>query len=402
MSKYSGKSLILVAGGLLQQTAVKIAHELGLYVIVTDKNPECACAKLADEFCLIDTKDIEGHIKLAHSLKNLAGIFTEGASVEMTVAGVAEELGLPGIDYNTAKRIANKSLMRVRLLNAGLSSVHFAVYDRWERFVDEYMTFPCILKATDSSGSRGVFKAYQFADVTKEQFEHTRSVSSDGLVLVEELLQPDSSEEITEQSVETVWYNGKGNWLNWVDRPFLGSGKYAIELGHYNPALHSPEKQQKVEQLVLAAGKVLGMSNGIFKADVMLTNKGARILETTARLSGGGDCQFSSPLAHGVNYIRGAMKLALGEEIDWDDFMPRQYRHAVALAAFPRPGKITNITKDVPDDVLVFSRVHVGDIIPEYTTCVDRPLFVVTSGNSRQEAVGKAKDALSKIKIETR
>ena len=85
---------------------------------------------------------------------------------------------------------------------------------------------------------------------------------------------------------------------------------------------------------MLAAGKVLGMKTGIFKCDIMLTEKGPVILEATARLSGGFDAQYTSPLAHGANYIKGALKLALGEPIDPACFLPKWHRGAGSMGYF--------------------------------------------------------------------
>ena len=75
--------------------------------------------------------------------------------------------------------------------------------------------------------------------------------------------------------------------------------------------MHKNKVQQNVETIVLAAGKILRMTTGIFKCDLFLSNQGPTILETTARLSGGFDAQYLTPLAFGANYIRGAMKLTL-------------------------------------------------------------------------------------------
>lgn len=427
---YSGKSILIVGGGLLQVPAVHIAHELGLRVVITDKNPGCACASLADRFVALDTKDALAHAALAFELKmrdHLAAVFTEGASVEYTVALAAETAGLPGIPAAVAERIANKGRSRECLTNAGIPQPKFAIALSYQDAVAEAkrIGFPAVIKAPDNSGSRGLTKLYAPEQLTFQVYDRARAASGDYTVVVEELLEPfnatwPESSEIAEQSVETVWHNGEGHWLNWVDRPFLPQVSYAIERGHINPAQHPAIVQQCVESMVLAAGQALGMTTGIFKCDIMLTTKGPRILETTARLSGGFDAQYTSPLAHGVNYIRGAMRLALGEGADtasdrmgtathpyqWDDFVPCWRRHAVALSAFPKPGRITAIVgleeaARVAGVKHVLCRMRMGDVIAPYTTCVERPLFVIADGKSRREAVGAAEKALEMIKIET-
>jgi len=56
--------ILIVAGSILQVPAVVAARELGLYVIVTDRDPDCTCAELADEFYAIDIFDVEGQTEI--------------------------------------------------------------------------------------------------------------------------------------------------------------------------------------------------------------------------------------------------------------------------------------------------------------------------------------------------
>lgn len=410
MTDYRGKTLLLVSGGLMQYPAVEIAKSMGLRVLVTDRNANCACAGVADELVVLDTKDVQGHVALAKERKGeLAAVFTCGASVECTVAEAADAIGLPGLLPEVAYIIADKYESHLRLMQKQVwgAGKWFGVFSDFDSALEciRGEPYPFVVKPVDSSGSRGLTKIYRAKDFTEDVFARAIASSTRRKVLLQGLLEP-RTDTIAEQSCETVWYNGKGYWLNWVDRPFLPNARYAIERGHYNPAMHDAETQKQVEDMVLAAGKALGMTTGIFKADVMLTKEGPRILETTARLSGGFDSAYTSPLAHGVDYIRGAMKLALGEPIDWNCFLPRQYRHAVALAKFPLPGRIKAIrgvetARFLPKVDYVFVRKQVGDVIPEYTDCVERPVFVIASGDARQEAIDAAEMALAMIHVDT-
>lgn len=398
------KWIWVIAGGLLQVPCIKIAHDLGYKILITDKNENCACASLADCFERIDTRDVAANLDFAKSLDNIDAVFTAGAEVPVTVACVTRQLGLSGLEPGIALNISNKANMR-RILVGKPYSIRYCVDS------DFYLSFnaarelfgensPFVVKATDGSGSRGLTKCAKLSEFTNIAFERAQKVSSDGKVLVEELLLPDPNEEFAEQSVETIWKDGSGYFLNYVDRPFLSFDKWAIEVGHLNPAMHSEKVQKEVEYVLMDAGKTLEMDTGVLKADIMLTTHGVKVLELTPRLSGGFDSAYTSPLAHGVDYIKAALLLALGDDIHWELLLPKQYRHAVAMSVFPKPGRITRIEHNVAG-VTIISRAKVGDIIPEYTTCVDRPLFVIADGDSRYEAVGKAKEALSKIIIET-
>ena len=396
------KSVLLVGGGILQQKSIEAAHQLGYAVILTDKNPNCFCTRLADEFYPLDTRDAAGHTELARSRRGeLAAVFTAAHSVELTVAAAANAIGLPAIPNEVAYRISNKAAMR-ECLEGKIPQPRWQILENYRK---PDLEFPFVVKATDNSGSRGLTKVFHADDFTEEVFNRARENSGDRRVLIEELLVPVEG-EIAEQSVETIWYEGKGHWLNWVDRPFRNDGKFAIEEGHYNPAAHSLGTETQIEQMVLTAGKVLGMTTGIFKADMMLTLDGPRILETTARLSGGFDSTHTSPLAHGVNYVRGALKLALGQIIDWYDFTPLWDWHAVALSKFPKPGKIISISgiadaEKITGVEYVISRMSSVDRVPPYEDCAARPLFVIAAGETREKAIQAARTGLEQIRIET-
>ncbi len=404
MNDWRGKWLMLVGGGLLQVPAVHIAQNLGLRVLVTDRDSNCACAQLADHFEALDTKDADGHTVLAHHWRGkLAGVFTEGASVEYTVACAAYAADLPGLAPEVARSIAHKGEMRWILAKAGIPQPQFSMIERdyleWEY---QECRYPCVVKAVDNSASRGMTVCRKPEDFTQAVFDKASTASTTGEVLIEELLVPDPAEGIAEQSCETVWQDGKGYWLGWVDREFAPN-QPGLETAVLSPAMHSEATTRATIGMVLAAGRALGMTTGIFKADVMLTKDGPRILETTARLSGGFDAQYLTPLAFGADYIRGAMLLALGEPIRLEHFLPKWHKHAIAKWVFLPKGKLTKLDISAAQrSALVFSRVKVGDIVGEYENCADRSLVVITSGRSRDELRRCAAIAASEIEYEVK
>ena len=395
---YQGKKLMLVGGGLLQVPAIEIAKSMNLEVIVTDRDPSCICAKLVDEFYAIDTKDIQGHIELAHDIqKGLVGVFTEGASVECTVAAVADALKLPGISYAVANNIANKSRMRGTLSQN--TPMKYGIFPDYQSAWEGTSSSPSfIVKPNDGSGSRGMTKCWEHSTFIPQVFDTAVQFSDNRQVLIEELLQPNPNETIWEQSVETVWHDGKGYFLSWVDREFLSDNRYAIESNVYAPATHSPQVTDEVIDMCLKAGKALQMTTGIFKCDTMLTTKGAKILETTARLSGGFDSQYLTPLAYGADYIRGAMLLALGENIHWEFFHPKWNRHAVAHWVFPKQGKVKSLDITQAEKYgKVFARVKVGDEIKRLRACTDRSIVCIADGFDRLTAIKNANRMESEI-----
>jgi biotin carboxylase len=398
-------AILIVCGGLLQVPAVPIAHELGLAVVMTDANPNAPAMRLADEPVTLDIYDVAGHQALVDALKSryrLRGVFAEGADVEVTVAAAARHAGLPGIPVEAAQNTKNKVRMRHCFDQAGIPNPTWAEVrsPREARDAVGAIGLPLMVKAVDNSASRGTTRITGEAEIGAA-VELAVANSTTGTALLEGCF---SGEE---QSVEILFdANGEAHRLNIVDRPFTADGPFAIELGHLNPSQLGTAQQDTLFELTEAAARATGVAFGAFKADTIWTSDGPRILEVTARLSGGFDCQYTTPLATGRNFIRAAMRLAAGMPLDPADLEYRWHRYAAAWVAFPRPGRVLRIggVEDAlrrPGVKEVFLRVAVGETIASARDCAARPAFVIAVGDSPQEAIANAQRGTQALVIET-
>lgn len=396
-------TVLIVGAGLLQIPAIEIAQRLGYRVTVTDRDPNAVGFALADDHVVLDTKDVAGHVALARELAGrgeLAAVFTEGADVEVTVAEAARAAGLPGVDPLAARIVNDKAAFRRCCADAGLPGPRFEeVQTAAEaRAAVRDIGLPAIVKALDNSGSRGATKVVT-QDAVDDAFEEALRWSGTGTVLVEECLSG------PEQSVETIVAAGVHHRCNIVDRPFAFD-PYPIEIGHDNPTVLGAAEQDEIYALVEASARAAGIDLGAAKADTMWTERGPVVLEMTARLSGGLHCQYTSPLAFGTNDIKAALDLALGKPLDVADVTPRWQRVAICRSLFPPPGRIAAVSGveqalAIPGVEHVLFRMQVGDTIPEYRTCVDRPGFVITCADTRAQAIAALDAALETIAIET-
>jgi biotin carboxylase len=396
-------TVLLVGAGLLQVPAIDQIHALGLRVLATDRDPGAAALSMCDESVVLDTKDVAGHVALAKSLAergDLAAVYTEGADVEVTVAEAAAAVGLPGCSTSAAATCSDKALFRRVCDAAGLPGPRFEeVGTRGDaQAAARSIGFPVIVKALDNSGSRGATKVTEEAGLDAA-FEEAMRWTSGDRVLVEECLSG------PEQSVETIVADGRHYRCNIVDRPFAYD-PYPIEVGHNNPTALDESSQDRLYELVEASARAVGIDLGAAKADTMWTANGPVVLEMTARLSGGFHSQYTSPLAFGTNDIKATLDLALGRPLDPRDVTPRWHRHSICRSLFPPPGVITAIdgiedARHVPGVEHVLFRMELGDTIPEYRTCVDRPCFVITCAETRAEALAAMDEAERCIAIRT-
>lgn len=398
-------AVVIVGGGLLQVRAVEAAHSLDLMAVVTDANANAAAMALADEPTVLDIYDAPGHARLVARLSEryrVRGVFAEGADVEYTVAVAAASAGLPGIPVEAALNTKNKARMRACFDRAGIPNPAWAEVataadaTRWA----DRTGYPLMVKAVDNCASRGTSRADDPGRLDAA-VEFAKANSTTGTALLEACYVGE------EQSVEILFdETGVRHDLNIVDRPFDRSRGYAIELGHVNPTRLDPGSRAQLFDLAARAAAATGVGFGAFKADTMWTDEGPRILEVTARLSGGFDCQYTTPLASGRDFIRAAMRLAVGLPLDPADLRRRWDRSAVALAAFPEPGCVLSISGvdaalALPGIEHVFLRTAPGETIQPYQDNGARPAFVIAVGDDDEQALARARTGVEAIRFET-
>lgn len=332
----------LFAGGAMQELAVKKILDRGFKLILTDKNPLCVCSKYASELVPLDTFDIQGNIKAAKKIRlkyNINAVLTLAADCHETVANVAQTLRLPGLNPGISNICRYKFRTREFLRKAGIAQPKFMKVSNLSETIKalETLELPVAIKSTDNSGSRGFTKIDTIEDLTEEVIDKAIIMGTTGYAIIEELLQP-LEKEISEQSVETLWCDGKMYWLNWVDRLFrkdlllfenFKTNTYfnipwGIEIGHINPAIHNEYIRGVIYNNIYQAGIAIGMGKQkgahILKADIMVTKYGPYILELTPRLSGGWDSSRTTP-RRGADFVGGAISIALGEKLDLDLWM---------------------------------------------------------------------------------
>lgn len=394
------ETILIVGGGLLLVPVVEQARHDGLRSVVTDRDPTAPAMVCADEPVPLDIYDVEGHVRLARDLAwrgDLRGVFSAGADVEVTVAAAAAAAKLPGIPVDAALDTKNKARMRRCFDQSALPNPAWAEVDSVDKAEKEAAAigYPCMVKAVDNCASRGTSRADSVADV-RRQVPEAISASTTGTALLEGCYVGE------EQSCELLFDGGRARRLNIVDRIFDRTGGYAIELGHVNPTHLGRSQQAALFDLTEQAAAATGVSFGAFKADTIWTREGPKILEVTARLSGGFDSQYTTPLATGRNFIRAAMRVALGQPVDERDLTPTQSRHAAAWASFPAPGVVRDIgriddVRRMPGVEEVFVRVVPGERILPYRDCAARPAFVITVGDSYDHASERARAAAAAL-----
>jgi biotin carboxylase len=388
--------LLILGAGVMQGPVITLAREMGLEAVVVDADASAPCAFLADRFEAIDLKDKEGVEAFARSLMHsggLSGIMTAGTDFSATVAWAAEKLGLPGISYEAALDASDKARMRNRFKEAGVPSPEFLVLAA-EPPPDFSLPFGCpaVVKPVDNMGGRGcrrVDKPEDLAGAVREALGFSRSRRA----IVEAYM------EGPEYSVDALVYGGTVRICGFADR-HIRFPPYFIEMGHTMPSSLDRKNTGALLDVFIRGIRALGITRGAAKGDLKLTPRGPMIGEIAARLSGGYMSGWTYPYASGVEPIRGAIRIALGQAPG--DLEPSRNWTSAERAIISIPGKIRAIRglEEARKAALVrdvFLRAGPGSRVSFPENNVSKCGNVITAGADREAAVLKAEDAVRLI-----
>lgn len=404
-----GRVIFIVGAGAETVPGIKRAKDMGLYVVVSDKSPDAPGCAIADKSIVASTYDVEATVEAARAFSRgerpVNGVISIAADVPLTVASVAEELGLPGIPVEAARISSNKVLMKEVLSGAGIAVPWFSqVASAGElRGIAKDRCHNCIVKPVDSRGSRGVVMLGALEDC-EAAFNYAMKYSPSGRVMVEEYV------EGPQVSTESVLLERSSYTPGFSDRNYKDFERFAphiIEDGGQQPSFLTEPQRAVVSGLAVRAGRALGIKKGIVKGDMVLAEDGPRVIEVAPRLSGGWFCTDQIPIATGVDLVGAAIRLALGETPSAQELTGTKNRAVAIRYFFPAPGRVVEV-KNVSlfDDTEWVHRigffVGAGDVVGEVSDHTDRSGYVITTGRTRREAVSRADEVVGEIEIVTR
>lgn len=392
------KTIMIIGGGLLQTPAVQAAKKMGHQVIVTDYNPNALGMKYADIPIVMSTRDIEGSVRVAKTQNEITpihAVLTVGTDASMTVAAVANALGLPGIKFDDAEASTNKLKMRMRFTAHNVPCPNFLPV--WSlsdaKKACKILSFPLVLKPTDNMGARGVMRIDNRTQIA-DAFKFAKAASPSGELIIEEFM------DGPELSIDAVVYNGEITITGVADR-IIERAPYFVETGHTMPSQLPDDVQQAACEVMRKGIIALGIDNGCAKGDIKLTRHGPMIGELAARLSGGFMSAYTYPLSTGVDLIRAAIEIALGQEPG--NLEPLHHRVSIERAIITRPGIVRRVTGieealKIPGIAEIFINVKPGDRVVEPRSNVEKSGHIIAVADTlaeAEEAVRRCHEVLS-------
>ncbi len=389
------KKILIIGASILQVPAIKRAKELGYYVGVIDYNPQAIGIPLADEYFNVSTIDIDGVAEVAKTFSP-DGIMTLATDMPMrSIAKAAQVCGLPGITMDTAIKSTDKGEMIKAFEANGVEHPWYFILSEPSELdgVIGKISFPCISKPTDNSGSRGVMLIHNETEL-RDAIAYSSENGRSGGVIVEEYMQG------SEVSVEIITVGGVPNVLNVTDKLTTGAPHF-VEMGHNQPSRLPASDLEKIRDLACRAVKAVGIENGPAHVEIMLTKDGPKMVELGARM--GGDCITTHlvPLSTGIDMIEATIRIACGETPD----ITKKFEKGSAIRYFHTPHGTIRAIEGIEEATAIegvreISFVkQIGDEVGTIGSSTDRVGFVIAQADTPASAVAICTQALEMIKI---
>ena len=384
------KRLLMLGGGFLQTYVIKRAKELGYYVLVLDADPHAMGYRYADEHAVINIVDEEGCLAYARE-KKVDGVLTAATDFSvLTMSRIATELGLPGINYESARCIKNKAAVRRCLYDAKADDTGYSFEIASEEeaaAVLPQVRFPVMVKPCDGSGSRGASRVDD-----PEHFPEACAFAMAGSITHRAVAEP--FVEGREYGAESFVENGEIHVLAVMQKAMTQPPYYA-ELGHAIPSGLSAEMEEKVKSCVRKALVALKVNHGSVNMDLLIGDDGdVHIVDIGARMGGNLIGSHIIPAGTGIDYMGNMIKAAVGDPTDWNPVCKPGPVGTKLLAL--NPGKVIGL----PDfdrlakeyDVIIEHHLSLGDTITPYRTNLDGCGYVVALRSRVEDAIDAASE----------
>lgn len=393
------KSILIFGLSFLQKSLILQCRELGIKTIGIDISENPLCAEDVDAFEQVSGDNYERTIEVAKKY-NVNGVICAATDKPLVMmARVAKALNLPFYSVDTAIWSTDKLLMKERFQQGGVPCAKGVVISSFEDFKREKWKFPLIVKPRDSSGSRGVIYCKDEAAVS-DAIQEALMYSKKGNVLVEELI------DGPEYSIESLHYKGKTHVLQFTQKQTT-SFPYNVELGHIQPADLTDKQKEEIGEIINKIAAIFKFDNCASHTELKICSGKIVVIETSPRLGGDFITSKLVPLSTGINMEKLLIKIAVGEEVGEDDFVPGIKRCSAIRFFNLTEGEIIFIgdlgkIKKVAGFKEYNFDLKKGDSINKITSSLNRYGWCILDASDRHELLGnlyKVMEIVSKAVI---
>lgn len=304
------ENLAIIGASYLQLPLIEKAKEMGYTTHVFAWATNDAGEEAADYFYPISITEVDEITEKCREI-GICGICSIATDLgNYTINYVANKLGLPGNTMQCTRMSTNKHLMRQAFERCGDPSPKSMMVDESTDLSALQFDYPIIVKPTDRSGSRGIFKL-ESPEGLEDAVKAAIDAGFEKKALIEEFA------EGQEYSVEGISFNGVHHILAMTLKYTTGAPHF-IETGHLEPAPVSSEMFEKVKAVVIHALDTLEIKNSASHSEIKIDDDGnIKIIEIGSRM--GGDAIGSDLVRYstGYDFVKMVIDVACGKSPDF-------------------------------------------------------------------------------------
>ena len=291
-------------------------------IVVDFRDPAAAAATVVD-------------VVRARGLRPAAVVPLEGETPSMVAAMVSAALGLPANAVAAAQAARDKHRMRTLLDAAGVPVPAFRLVPLAAPPPGD-LVYPCVLKPTFLSASRGVIRADDADGYVRARDRIAAFLARPAIRAID----PASADHLLveafvagpEVAVEGILTHGALRVLALFDKPDPLDGPFFEETVYVTPSRLPADAQDAIARTTQDAVRALGLGHGPIHAELRVTPAGPVVLEVAAR-SIGGLCARTLRFGTGVGLEDIIVRHALGQDV-----APAREARSAGVMMLPIPG----------------------------------------------------------------
>ncbi len=323
---------------------MRAAQRLGAEVVIGSERPQVLAKRRPGTTVVVDfrrpDRAVAQIVELSRS-QPFDAVLGVDDDTTLVAAMAGAELGLPHNEAASVRATRDKHLMRTLLHAAGAPSPWFELvsFDDDLPAIAARMRYPCVLKPTFLSASRGVIRADD-PDGFLVAAERIRAIlaepetASTGGEFARQLLVEGFIPGL-EVALEGILTDGVLKTLALFDKPDPLNGPYFEETIYVTPSRLAPSVQREVEAATTVGAAALGLREGPVHAELRVNDGGAWIVEIAAR-SIGGLCSDTLEFSGGASLEELILLHAIGADIS--QFEREQQPSGVMMLPIPAAG----------------------------------------------------------------
>ena len=307
------KKLMLLGGIRYLLPVIKAAHEQGYFVITADYLPNNIAHKYSDKYVNVSIIDKEAVLKVAQD-EQIDGIMSFGVDPGVVAASyVQNKMGLPSFGpFESVVILQHKDKFRAFLKKNGFNVPWAKGFDNIQDAMNEsyWFSWPCIVKPTDSAGSKGVTRVDRPEEL-HSALEYAFHHSISGHVIIEEYLEKKGCSSDTDSYAQ----DGVLKFVSFSAQRFDDNATNPYTPAAYSwPSTFTQEEEAYLTKEIQRLITLLGLKTAVFNIEVRVSTNGKPyIMELTPRGGGNRLCEMLR-YATGVDMITAITRAMVGDE----------------------------------------------------------------------------------------